>query len=217
MSLGPQKSVLIVAGGDVPEDARLKSLAARYESIIAADSGLESLEEIGLVPDYVTGDFDSVAEAALESIDSVVLLHDENQENTDLEKAILLALRQGAGRIGLVGASGSRLDHTINAVSLMIHYREHAEFIFHDAGGEARLALPPAVSITGRIGQRVSLVPAPAAHDLSGEGFLYPIRELDLVLGGRDAISNELVDSPAVIRFASGAFLVYLQDEEESD
>ena len=56
---------------------------------------------------------------------------------------------------------------------------------------------------------------APAAYGLSGEGFVYTIKNLDLVLGGRDAISNELVESPATIRFDSGAFLVYLQDDGE--
>ena len=210
-----QTRVLIVAGGEVPGAAKLKLLAARYESIIAADSGLASLEIVGIVPDFVTGDFDSVEEATLAAADSVVLVHDESQDNTDLEKAILLALKNGAERIGLVGASGSRIDHTINAVSLMLHYREHAEFIFHDDGGEARLAVPPSIQITGKIGQRVSLIPAPAAYGLSGEGFVYTIKNLDLVLGGRDAISKELVESPATIRFDSGAFLVYLQDDGE--
>jgi thiamine pyrophosphokinase len=214
MNASGQKSVLIVAGGQAPGPARLKLLSTRYESIIAADSGLESLEYAGLEPDFVTGDFDSVGEDALASLDAVVLVHDSDQDNTDLEKAILLALKQGAGRIGLVGASGSRIDHTINAVSLMVRYREHAEFIFHDDGGEARLAVPPVVQISGRPGQRVSLVPAPAAYGLEGEGFAFPIDGLDLILGGRDAISNELIESPAVIRFESGTFLVYLQDDE---
>lgn len=214
MAASPHKSMLIVAGGQAPDPEKLRSWAGRYGSIIAADSGLETVEMAGLVPAFVTGDFDSVAEELLSAIEPSILVENGTQENTDLEKAILLALKNGADRIGLAGASGSRIDHTLNAISLMLRYREHADFVFHDDGGTARIAVPPEVVIHGQPGQRVSFVPTPAAFGLSGEGLVYPLDQLDLELGGRDAISNELIDEVAYVRFRSGSFLVYLQDDE---
>lgn len=214
MSPAPYKSILIVAGGQAPDPEKLRGWAGRYEAIIAADSGLETLELAGLEPAFVIGDFDSVAEELLAAVEPSILIENGAQENTDLEKAILLALKNGADRIGLAGASGSRIDHTLNAISLMLRYREHADIVFHDDGGTARVALPPEVAIHGEPGQRVSFMPAPSAIGLSGEGLLYPLDNLDLALGGRDAISNELIDEVAHVRFSAGSFLVYLQDDE---
>jgi thiamine pyrophosphokinase len=214
MSPNAHKSMLIVAGGQPPDPEKLRQWAGRYEAIIAADSGLETLEMAGLEPAFVIGDFDSVADEVLAAMEPSILIENEAQEDTDLEKAILLALKQGADRIGLAGASGNRIDHTLNAISLMLRYREHADFIFHDDGGTARIAVPPEAVIHGQSGQRVSFVPAPAATGLTGEGLAYPLEKLDLTLGGRDAISNELIDEVAYVRFSGGSFLVYLQDDE---
>lgn len=205
----PQRAALIVGGGISPGIQRLKSLAKNYALIIAADSGAIRLQEAGLTPDVVTGDFDSVSQEELSWISSENLKHNPDQSNTDLEKALVLALEAGVTRIGLTCVSGDRVDHSINALSLMHRYSDRAIMEFHDGCGDGQLVTPPGLTFTGRPGDRVSLVPAPGTSELSTSGLKYNFSGTDLYLGSRDGISNEMVDSEASIFFAEGSLLLY--------
>ena len=202
-------SVLIVGGGQSPGRARLQTIAKGYDRIIAADGGLNTLLQADLMSAAVTGDFDSVSDESLQWVPAGRRHHNPDQRTTDLEKAMLLALATGADRLGLACATGGRIDHTINAISMMKRYKPRADIVLYDAHGEARLASPPEVELEGQVGDFVSLVPAPIARRLWSEGLRYPLEGLDLELGGRDGISNELTRTRARIRFESGSLLVY--------
>jgi len=211
MSFEPEISALIVAGGLSTDPRRLQAWVQRYDLIIAADSGAERLVEIGIEPHLVTGDFDSISATTRGQIPLDRLMPNPDQEDTDLEKAIRIALDRGVSEIGIACASGNRLDHTLNAISMLLRYEGRARFVLYDDGGEATLVHAPEAIISGRPGQKVSLIPAPAAHGLQGEGLRYPLSGMDLVFGGKDAVSNELTASTARVHFSSGSMLVYLQ------
>lgn len=203
------RAALIVGGGKSPGPQRLKQLAERYPLMIAADSGIVALHDAQLTPVWVTGDFDSVSQAQLAEIPTDRLRHNPDQSNTDLEKAIELALELGVTTIGLVCVSGDRIDHTINAISLMHRFSDRAMFEFHDTHGDGQLVTPPGLTFTGQAGDRVSLVPAPGTSELSTSGLKYAISGTELYLGSRDGISNELTGAEASIFFEEGSLLLY--------
>jgi thiamine pyrophosphokinase len=205
------RRILIVGGAALAVPGKLPVWAAGYGAIVAADSGLDNTVAAGLEADLVIGDLDSASQAALATLPHDARIHSESQEETDLEKAIKWAISNQARTIGLACVSGDRIDHTFNAVSLMLRYKNEAEFVLYDDHGEARLAVAPEVTIRGRIGQKVSLVPAPAAFNLRSQGLRYPLRGMDLVFGGKDGISNQLTAEAAKVAFDSGSFLVYQQ------
>jgi thiamine pyrophosphokinase len=198
-----------VGGGISPGTHRLKQLALRYPLIIAADSGLVALRNADLTPALVTGDFDSVSQEQLDWIPTDRQRHNPDQSNTDLEKAIILALEMGVTSIGLVCVSGDRIDHTVNAIGLMHRYSDRALMEFHDTHGDGQLVTPPGLTFTGRPGDRVSLVPAPGTSELSTSGLKYAFSGTDLYLGSRDGISNELTGGEASIFFEEGSLLLY--------
>jgi len=202
-------SVLIVGGGQSPGRVRLQTIAKGYDRIIAADGGLKTLLQADLMSAAVTGDFDSVSDESLQWVPAERRYHNLDPSNTDLEKAVLLALAMGADRLGLTCVTGDRIDHSINAISMMKRYKNRADIVLYDSHGEARLVLPPEVELEGQVGDLVSFVPAPAARQLYSVGLRYPLEGLDLELGGRDGISNELTRVRARIRFESGSFLIY--------
>lgn len=202
-------SVLVVGGGLPLDSERLRQLAQAYDSSIAADAGALTLRNAELTPAFVTGDFDSLSEADLAWLPPDRRRHKPDQSSTDLEKAVLLALEQGAKRIGLACATGDRIDHTLNAVSLMLRYRNRAEFTLHDAHGDATLAFAPGTALNGKPGDRLSLVPAPGATGVRSSGLKYLLDGIDLVFGGRDGISNELMVAQARLTFKTGSLLVY--------
>ena len=203
------QSILIVGGGPSPGGERLRQLAGAYDAVVAADSGVVALKESNLTPLLVTGDFDSVTPEQLAWIPEERRVRNPDQSTTDLEKAVQWAVKAGAKRLGLTAVTGDRLDHAVNAVSLMLRYRSRAEFTLHDTHADATLAYPPGVTIKGREGDRLSLVPAPGATGVRSSGLKYLLEGIDLVFGGRDGISNEMLVPEASLIIKTGSLLVY--------
>ena len=213
MVTNTQKSprALIVGGGTSIAPDRLCKLAAPASLIVAADSGLLRLREAGLEPHAVIGDLDSLDRQELSGLNSVQIHHDASQEDTDLEKAIRFCAEKGTKFADIVGATGERLDHSLNAVSLLLRYSDLMALTLHDKHGFASLATRSPLGFDARVGERISLIPAPAAYGLSSRGLQYPLGGLNLLFGGRDAISNTVISLPVEIEWHSGSFLLYRQ------
>jgi len=210
----PTPHALIVAGGMEIAPDRLRELAVAASLIVAADSGLLLLRKGGMEPDAVIGDLDSLTPEDLARLSSDQVHHDPGQEDTDLEKAIRFCADRGIKSANIVGATGGRLDHTLNAISLLLKYSSLMTFTLHDKDGSATLATRSPLRFDGQIGDRISLIPAPAAYGLSSRGLRYPLDGFDLLFGGRDAVSNAVVSAPVEIVWRNGSFLLYRQSSQ---
>jgi len=202
---------LIVAGGNGVSRHRLNALATQSSLVVAADSGLLSLRELGIRTDIVIGDLDSLNPDDLKNIPEAQIRHDAGQDDTDLEKAIRYCLVQGVKSADIVGATGGRLDHSVNAISLLVKYDDRVSLTLHDRDGWARYFTQSPATCGERAGQKISLIPVPAVYGLKSQGLRYPLDNLDLYFGGRDAVSNEVISPPAEISWREGALLLYQQ------
>lgn len=95
-----KRSCLIVTGGKIDEDfARSFLEKESFQKIIAVDGGLEAAERLGLIPDYVVGDFDTVRSDVLERFRQVPFIvweqHKPEKNETDTELARSCALTLG--------------------------------------------------------------------------------------------------------------------------
>lgn len=102
-----KKLFCIVGAGEVslpqlkfPEDA----------FVIAADGGLAALEQAGIAPDLIMGDFDSLGRTPE---GSNVISHSPEKDDTDTMLAVKASLERGAEVIVIYGGLGGRLDHSI--------------------------------------------------------------------------------------------------------
>ena len=84
--------------------------AGREALVIAADGGLRHLEDQGLRPDLIVGDFDSLGRAPQ---GDNVLRHPVEKDDTDMLLAVRMGLDRGYGTFVLYGGLGGRLDHTL--------------------------------------------------------------------------------------------------------
>lgn len=107
--------VLLVAGGpDVPSEATIARLAEESDLVIACDSGALHLIRAGILPDLLTGDLDSLAEAELTRLETSgvrVVRHPTEKDETDLDLGIAAALAAGADELVAVGIAGGSPDH----------------------------------------------------------------------------------------------------------
>lgn len=83
--------------------------------IIAADKGCETLNTLGLAPDIVIGDFDSLGYIP-ERENKIIL--PVRKDDTDVGYSLRYALENGFDRIYVYGAVGGSLDHTVANLQL---------------------------------------------------------------------------------------------------
>lgn len=100
--------------------------------IIAADAGLGNLNEIGITPHYIVGDFDSLN---YEPTGDNVIKHPVRKDETDTILAIDIGFEKGFKRFIIYGCVGGRLDHTyanIQAAAYVTQKGGNAVFIGPD-------------------------------------------------------------------------------------
>ena len=200
---------IVIAGGSIGTPAFYKPLVREDDLILCADSGYLNCEKMGLVPDLVIGDFDSCRRGVVPEKVPVVELPVEKDE-TDLHACINYVIDQGAEEILLFGCRGSRLDHSLAAVSLVymgllkgVTIRlidEHNElFMFRGS-----------VEIPKREGYKLSLLPVTPVEGIYAEGVYYPLNGQGMNWGNPYGVSNEFVAETAKIEAKSGVLMVIL-------
>ncbi len=96
--------VLILANGAPPGRETAQLLASRHDLIIAVDGAIYAAAKIGLTPDILTGDFDSVRlEAVCADYPKLRVIRTPDQDKSDLEKAVDTACDLGATDITVTG------------------------------------------------------------------------------------------------------------------
>lgn len=108
------RKCLIIAGGQYDTI----SIDSDYELIIACDKGYEYSKKLGIVPNLIVGDFDSL-NIDIEPDIQVEKLPKE-KDDTDTFHAIRCALKADCEEIHICCAMGGRMDHYVaNLQSLM--------------------------------------------------------------------------------------------------
>jgi thiamine pyrophosphokinase len=191
--------------------ADLTAVAARVRPgdwLIAADGGLRHLLALGLAPNLLIGDLDSVdpaERATLEARGIQLQVHPADKDETDLELALRYARAQGAREILVAGAIGGRLDHTLANIALLAlpELRECAVWLT-DGCTDATL-VRDSLHLHGRVGDHVSLLPIGGdALGVRTEGLRFPLRGERLAFNRSRGISNKLIAAKAQVSLDSG-------------
>lgn len=211
------KKCLIVTGGKL-DLAFARSFLEKetFDKVIAVDAGLEAAEALGLTPDYVVGDFDTVSGPVAERYRSLPFIvweqHKPEKNETDTELARSRALTLGCSKIVFLGATGGRLDHMLGNL--------HALYACMESGVEAYLIDPQnKISLLdeGRTfyrrslwGKYVSFLPyTEEVKGITLKGFKYPLHKKDIRRGQEVGlcISNELAEESASLEFDEGILI----------
>jgi thiamine pyrophosphokinase len=197
---------LVVANGTLPEIHLLSSLLSHGPFVLAADGGADKLLEIGIIPDAVLGDFDSVSADLPQSI---VRLPAPDQNFTDLDKSIAYLQGEGYGTIWLTGVTGNRLDHTYGALSVLVKYGQTVDIALIDSIGSARL-IDEMYSANLPVGTTLSLLPLGDVSGITTTGLQWNLTDETLSPGIRDGISNKTIAADVTITVKAGPLIVYI-------
>ncbi len=203
-----RKPALIIANGEPLQKRRLVLLAKQSGTVICADGGANAALKMGITPDAIVGDLDSVHTEVLVKFRRVAIHEDRNDETTDLEKAIAWAIQSSYDHITVVGASGKRLDHTVGNLGVLPKFYPDAIITLVDDNGEL-CYVGREYSFEARKGDVVSLIPLNRCEGVSTTGLKYPLDGEILELGVREGTSNVVTASPAGIKVKKGHLLLF--------
>jgi thiamine pyrophosphokinase len=203
-------TIIVVTGGDRIDPATLPTWPPGA-LVVAADSGLDRAEELGLKVDVAVGDFDSVTPAALaraEAAGVAVERHAAAKDATDMELALEVALGRGARHVVVLGGGGGRLDHLLANALLLASPRWAAATVVAQMGAARVTVVREAAQLTGRPGDLVSLLAVHgSAEGVSTGGLLYPLRDEALLPGSSRGVSNQLTGTTATVELRAGVLL----------
>ncbi len=169
------------------------------------------MRKLGLKPDLVIGDLDSVTDDYSEWI---LKNHIETRkfpmkkDQTDLELALLDAVDRAGDPIIVVGALGGRIDQTLTNIFLLLMPELQGADVRFDDGREELFLIQNHAEIIGKKGDTVSLLPLLSdAMGIKTNGLRFPLHDEILFPERSRGVSNEMESGKAEILLKSGVLL----------
>lgn len=180
--------------------------------IVCADGGLRHARKLGLTPQLMITDCDSLNETAGQE---VIRLTPE-KDDTDMQACVRESIARGCRRLYLVCASGGRLDHMLANLSLLEEAEQlgavctlidsQNEVFFHGGGQKC---------FQNNFGHRYfSIVPLDESlRGVTIQNAKYPLQDAVVARAGMITISNEALGDVVQITILEGkAYVVFASD-----
>lgn len=191
-------------------DALARPLA-EDDFVIAADGGLRHTEKLGIVPQEILGDFDSLGYTP-----TGANVFPVEKDDTDAMLAVRRGLVLGYREFVLYGSvDGSRLDHTV-ANFQTLQFLADRGAVGYLVGKDFLITVVKDGAIAFPAGCRGTVSVFCLGSDASGvtlEGLYYPLKNGTLTAGFPLGVSNHFTGEPARISVAQGSLLVLWQRE----
>lgn len=204
----------IVGAGSIDPALRLSPRPG--DLIIAADAGWLALERMGLTPDLVVGDFDSLGSRP-DHPNTIVL--PTVKDNTDMHAAIRLGQERGYTRFALYGGTGGRLAHTLANLQLLDGLsRQGCRGVLIGEGTVAAAVTDASLSFPAHMTGYLSVFCSGApAQGVTLSGLKYTLQDAGLSSAFPLGVSNEFIGIPACVSVTCGTLLVLWQGSDIED
>jgi thiamine pyrophosphokinase len=194
----------IFTGGDIIIE-NMRELPQKDDLTIAADAGLLTAKSLGVKPQILIGDFDSLGVPDPTLADEIITLPPE-KDDTDTQLAVKTALERGADEIVIIGGLSGRLDHTLSNLAILEHlYEHHVRARITDGQNRVRFLRNDGVILPHDGFRYLSLIAAdPVVKGVSLDGCKYPLKKAKLTKTNQYAVSNEIEGNCALIEIRRG-------------
>lgn len=182
--------------------------------VIAADGGAHNALKMGISPDVVIGDLDSISapvQDVLRQNGTTFVSYARDKDQTDLELALEYARGIGPEEILLLGVLGGRLDQILANLLLLSKDEFSALDLTVVNGPDTAHILSQGGTrlIRGEPGDIVSLIPlSQKVEGVTTSGLRWSLQDAGLDFGSTLSISNELTGSEATVHLKKGRLLV---------
>lgn len=205
-------TALIIAGGILENEAVIKEKTAhnRYDLIIACDSGYDNAMKLGICPQYVVGDLDSVQKDIKNC--EIIKLQPE-KDDTDLRVALNFALSKKVCNITILCATGGRLDH-FYANASNLEYLDNLNITAQiiDENNVISIIKNSKKSYKN-ISKYVSIIPIDEKIVLTTANLKYKADKLEILRENIISVSNESLSDEFFIEVLGKAYVIQSSDK----
>jgi thiamine pyrophosphokinase len=208
---GQKVCAWVFANGELAEPDRLKTMLRPGDALFAADGGQRHLAKMGLRPERVIGDLDSIDPDELSRLEEAGVILERypvDKDETDLELAIRRVIQEGFRALRIAGSLGGRLDQTLGNLFLLQQPELAGLDVRLEDGSEEVFLIRQQGEITGAPGDTVSLLPLNGpAQGVTTVGLKYPLRHETLYPDKTRGISNVMLAEKAGVSISSGLLI----------
>ena len=202
--------IIIFANGNLPNLEKARTLLRPDDFIICADGGTRHALALGLTPNVIVGDMDSLpANFQTSTFNGEIVLYPKDKNETDLELAIDHAVSLNPDQILILAALGGRMDQTLANIALLADPRLSTFDIRLSDSVEEIFFCRDQAKVEGRSGDIVSLIPWQG--EVTGvftENLRWHLHHETLYPDKTRGISNEMTADVATIQIRSGLLLI---------
>lgn len=204
-----KKCVIISGAPETDLSYYKKYLLGRY--IICADSGYKKCLSLKIKPDLIIGDFDSSEKPEI-SCELIVL--NPRKDYTDTSHCVMEAIGRGYNDIVILGAIGTRLDHTYsNILSVVYCFERKIKCCLINAFN--RLSVESGETIIKKDRYKYfSFYPLfDKCEGVSINGAEYNLNNVDIMPSDNFTQSNEFKDEQVKISIKKGKIILILSND----
>jgi len=204
---------IVFTGGLGPKRKEVEEYLDKAQVIVAADSGLLLAEEMGVEPDIILGDMDSIPDRSMleRHPHAEIRVYPTEKDDTDTELALKCLRSKGCTESILIGGGGGRLDHLLGIVSLFYRPDPPHRWFTH---GEEVIYIPATLEIHGLKGRVVTFMPVSGEEcRMKTEGLKWPLDALRWKPGDI-GISNIILAEEARVTMLQGKLIMIVPRTE---
>lgn len=203
------KKCIIIANGKSPSKKVIDYFYKKsFNTIICADGGANSAKKLGIIPDYIIGDLDSVDKSVLKFFKKKSkIIQIKRQNDTDVEKCLKFAIKNKFSEVILLGVTGDRLDHTICNLGIILKFFSKIKMILV-AENSFLIPINSESTIKSKIGETISLYAFNNKTRISSSGLKYKLNNTALPFGVKESTSNVSTASLVKLKVKNGIVFV---------
>ncbi len=200
---------IICLNGEIPT----RDYFARYAHLplLAADGAANALIEMGIEPEVIIGDLDSIELQTIPKHIEIIQVRDQN--STDLQKVLAVLADRDLLPCLIYGATGKELDHSLYNLSVIAEYSQDHRIIFHDSAYKDQdkygIFICKHFHANLEIGSKLSVL-AYTPSKVSTSGLVWDLHDTD-ISAQCSSIRNIVREQRVEIMVHTGCILVYFQ------
>jgi thiamine pyrophosphokinase len=207
-----EKIAVIVCNGSISDYTYYHKYFIKAEFIISVDGGATHLRKLGITPDVLLGDFDSIIKEDYEYYKNIpveIIQFPPEKDMTDTELAVEFAMNKGYNTFVFIGALGSRYDHSMANIFILKKLLDKGiKGVIVNETNEIIL-IRDKIKINKEEGIKVTLLPlSETVEGVTTKGLYYPLLDAVLEMCSTWGVSNEFVADIAEISLRKGLLLV---------
>lgn len=197
---------IILGGGKIDNIDFYRSFISDDDYIICADSGYDSALKLGITPNILIGDMDSLQSKVT---DTKTVQYPTRKDMTDGQLAVEYAVGNDFEEIIMIGFIGSRMDHTLTNISFLDKINSENKYgVIIDEHNEMYLTTDT-IELSGKKGDIVSVIPvSELVRGVTTYNLEYPLDNENLYYNNSRGVSNVMCGDICRITVKSGKALV---------